>query len=98
MVKMNQKSKRRLLGINLFLFALLFGLISLVPGGLGVRDAIWVFIYTRIGIPVDYAISIALINRILRILVAVMILIILHPLCKFSNRNQVDMIPKAVNT
>ncbi|HLC46531.1 MAG TPA: lysylphosphatidylglycerol synthase domain-containing protein [Candidatus Nanoarchaeia archaeon] len=51
------------IALSAICFSFLLGLFTLIPGGLGVRDAITAYIYSLAGIPIDTAISIALFNR-----------------------------------
>lgn len=68
------------LHINFFLLffakriGYLFGLVSCIPGGLGVRDAVTGYVCSLTGIPVDVTISISLITRFLSLVVNILLL------------------------
>lgn len=55
----------------------IFGLASLIPGGLGIRDAITAYVYSLSGISLETTISIAIFNRFFTILTVLLIIIIL---------------------
>ncbi len=50
------------------------GLISLVPGGLGVRDLTWAYVCSTAGIPITLTGTAAVVNRLLIILLAALVL------------------------
>ncbi|GAX62986.1 integral membrane protein [Candidatus Scalindua japonica] len=58
--------------------AFILGLISFVPGGLGVRDAISAFVLHLSGLEAEMAISITLINRVIGICTVLVILTMIN--------------------
>lgn len=54
------------------------GLITLIPGGLGVRESIWAYVYTLAGIPLSIAIPIAIIDRVFSIAALLLFVIFLE--------------------
>ena len=67
--------------------AFILGLISFVPGGLGVRDAISAFVLNLAGLELNVSISISLITRILSLITVLVILMIGTVAKKFLIRN-----------
>jgi uncharacterized membrane protein YbhN (UPF0104 family) len=67
--------------------AFILGLISFVPGGLGVRDAISAFVLNLSGLELNVSISVSLINRILSIITVLVILMFGIVAKKFLIRN-----------
>ena len=63
----------------------LFGLLSLIPGGLGVRDAITGYICSLAGIPIHTTLSIAVIGRFMCLMVIIAILLIIGVFKKMQN-------------
>ena len=63
-----------MLALSAVSLAFVLGLFSLIPGGLGVRDAIMAYVYLLSGIPLDITISISLFNRVFTIGVTFLIM------------------------
>ena len=55
------------LALSAVSMSFILGLVSLIPGGLGVRDAILAYVYSLAGIPLEVTISIAVFNRVFTI-------------------------------
>jgi glycosyltransferase 2 family protein len=56
----------------------IFGLISMIPGGIGVREFIWAHIYSLVGVPINAAISVVVFDRVFSILSLFIIVISLE--------------------
>jgi len=56
--------------------AFLFGLVSFIPGGLGVREGISSYIYSLSGVPLETTIPVTVINRIFGIFTVIILVII----------------------
>jgi len=86
------------INIGLIFFGLttsfLLGLISFIPGGLGVRDLSVSYIYSLAGVPLDTAVSVALFSRVYGILSVAIALIILKPFQTVIKVNNLEEHPE----